>query len=87
MSVQYGDTLNFREPIAPESAMDAFLVFAPAVFDRDDARVEMGEDHPVNIVVLYPLHRSKREFVTRHGLDASWNLDWDPYDVTRRLAV
>jgi hypothetical protein len=84
---QYGDTLNFGEPISPESTMDAFLVFAPAVLDREDARVEVGEDHPVKIVGLYPLHRSEREFVRRHGLDAFWNLDWDPYDVTRQPAV
>jgi hypothetical protein len=67
--------------------MDAFLVFAPAVLDREDARVEVGTDHPVNIVGLYPLHRSEREFVTQHGLDSFWNLNWDPYDVTRQPAV
>jgi len=43
--------------------MDAFLVFAPAVLDREDTRVEVGEDHPVNIVGLYPIHRSERDFV------------------------
>lgn len=84
---QYGDTLNFGEPIAPESAMDTFLAFAPAVLDREDARVEVGKDHPVNIVGLYPHHHSEREFVRRHGPAAFWNLEWDPYDVTRRPAV
>jgi hypothetical protein len=67
--------------------VSCFLVFAPAVLDRDEARVEVGEHHPVNIVGLYPLHRSEREFVRRHGLDAFWNLDWDLYDVTRQPAV
>jgi hypothetical protein len=84
---QYGDTVNFGEPISTESAMDAFFVFSPAVLGREDTRVEVGDDHPVNIVGLYPIHRSEREFIKLHGLDAFWNLDWDPYDVARQPAV
>ena len=80
---QYGDTLNFGEPIAAGSAMDGFVVFAPAVLDRDSATVEVGDDHPLHVQGLYPVHASEREFIRTHGLQAFWQLDWDLYDVTR----
>lgn len=84
---QYGDTLNLGEPIAPGSAMDGFVVFAPAVIDREDARIEVGDDHPVHLAGLYPTHRIEREFIRERGLAAFWKLDWNPYDVSRPPAV
>lgn len=84
---QYGDTLNFGEPIASGSAMDGFVAFAPAVVERDDARIEVGDHHPVNLVGLYPTYLSERHFIRQHGLKAFWQLEWDPYDVTRPPAV
>ncbi len=32
---RYGDTINFREQVAPESAMNAFFVFAPSIIDNE----------------------------------------------------
>jgi hypothetical protein len=84
---QYGDTLNFGEPIAPGSALDGFVVFASSVVDREDARVEVGDDHPVHLVGLYPTYLSERQFIRQYGLDAFWKLDWDPYDVSRPPVV
>ncbi|MBX9243493.1 suppressor of fused domain protein [Actinotalea ferrariae] len=84
---QYGDTLNFGEPVAAESAMDGFVVFAPAVLDRDSATIDVGDDHPPHVQGLYPVYSSEREFIRAHGLQAFWQLDWDPYDVTRAPAA
>ena len=83
----YGDTINFGEPIANESQMDGFVVFAPIALDAADAHVEVGEDHPIHIAGLYPTYRIKRRFIKQHGLEAFWKLEWDPYDVTRRPAA
>ena len=83
----YGDTVNFGEPIAAGSALDGFVVFAPLALDQDDARIDVGEDLPVNVVGMYPTHASEREFIKEHGLEAFWQLDWDAYDVTRPPAV
>jgi hypothetical protein len=83
----YGNTINFGERIAEGSAMDGFAVFAPLALDPDDARVDVGDDLPVVIVGMYPTHAVEREFISAHGLEAFWKLDWDPYDVTRPPAV
>lgn len=84
----YGDTLNFHERISPESEMTAFLVFAPAVLDRADATgIDVGDTLPINISGMYPIHDSERLWIHEHGLEAFWQLDWDPYDVKRPPVV
>lgn len=83
----YGDTINFGEPIAQDSRMDGFVVFAPIALDAADAHVEVGEDLPIHIVGMYPTHASEREFISEHGVEAFWKLDWDPYDVERPPAA
>lgn len=83
----YGDTVNFGEAITPDTAMDGFVVSARAAVDAADAWVEVGEDHPLQIVGLWPTYRSEREFIHEHGLESFWKLDWDPYDPARPPAV
>jgi hypothetical protein len=83
----YGDTINFGEPIASDSQMDGFVVFAPIAIDAADAHVEVGDDLPIHIVGMYPTYGSERRFISEHGLEAFWKLDWDPYDVARPPAV
>ncbi len=84
----YGDTINLGEPVVPESSLDAFVVFAPAVLGREHyLGIDVGDDLPVNIQGMYPIHQSERAFIHDHGLEAFWDRDWDPYDVSRRPAV
>ncbi|MFE1774228.1 suppressor of fused domain protein [Streptomyces sp. NPDC059008] len=85
----YGNIIDFGEPVAAESDMTAFCVFAPSVLDREDyVGIDVGprghEGHDtINIQGLYPIHEAERQFVTEHGLEAFWRLEWDPYDVRR----
>ncbi|MDT3399498.1 suppressor of fused domain protein [Streptomyces sp. B1866] len=89
----YGDTVDFGEPVAAESTMTAFCVFAPAVLDLDDCTgIDVGADGGagrdlVTIHGLYPIYEAERQFVAERGLEAFWKLEWDPYDVRRRPAV
>lgn len=84
----YGNTFGFGEQIAPESAMDAFVVFAPAVLERDDfTGIEVGDRLPINIAGLYPIHAAERLYIGEHGLEAFWAVDWDVYDVGRPPAL
>lgn len=84
----YGDTINFRERIAPGSDMTAFVVFAPAVLDHSGyAGINIGETLPVNICGLYPIHDAERRYIHDHGLEAFWKLNWDPYEVRRPSAA
>lgn len=82
---RYGDTLGFGDRMSAESEMTAFVVFAPAVLDRESfLNIEVGDALPINIAGLYPIYESERAFIRDQGLEAFWQLDWDPYDVTRR---
>lgn len=81
-----GDTLNFNEQITTASPMTAFLVFAPAVLDRADCTLDVG-DTLINLVGLYPIYEVERRYIRQNGLPAFWELDWDPYDVGRAPAV
>lgn len=83
----YGDVIGSQRPLAGDTDMDAWLVFAPAVVPREAARVEIGADLPVNLQGLYPIHRAEGDLVREQGLDALWTLEWDPYDVGRPSAV
>jgi hypothetical protein len=68
--------------------MTAFVVFLPAVLDREDYdAIELGLDDIVNIVGIYPIHESERRFIVDHGLEEFWRLGWNPYDVSRAAMV
>lgn len=86
-SFGYGNLLNFGQRISPESAMNAFVVFAPSVLEPDDyTGIDVG-DTTINIAGCYPIHESESDYIEEHGLEAFWQLEWDPYDVTRQPAV
>lgn len=63
--------------------MDGFVVFAPIALDLADAHVDVGDELPIHIVGMYPTYASERQLIAKHGLEAFWQKQWDPYDVTR----
>ena len=72
----YGNTINFGERVVQESALDAFVVFAPAVLARQDfLGIDVGDALHVSIAGMYPVHQSERAFIERAGLEAFWKLD------------
>ena len=78
-----GDTINFRERIAEESAMSAFFVFFSSVLDREAATVQLP-DRMVHIVGMYPIYEGEIDLIRRVGPVAFWDLEgFDPYDVHR----
>jgi len=84
----YGDILNLGEPICGESAMTAFMVFAPPLLPTEAFRsIAVGSRLPINIAGAYPIHPSECKYIRRNGLDAFWDLDWDPFDATRPPAA
>ncbi|MFC4150100.1 suppressor of fused domain protein [Micromonospora mangrovi] len=89
---RYGNTIDFGERIAPESDMTAFVVGPPSVIETADRRVDVGgpghEGHDiVQLVGMYPIHAAERHYILDHGVEPFWDLDWNPYDVTRHPAV
>lgn len=82
----YGDVLPLGR-ISAESAMSDFLVMAPGFLDGKASQVDVGADRPIHIAGLHPIHQSERHYITTHGLEAFWHLDWDAYDPRRPPAA
>lgn len=61
-----GDTINFREQIAPSSAMSAFVVVHPQWLPSRDAVVDLGARR-VEVVQLVPLYELEREWLAAGG--------------------
>jgi len=61
-----GDTVNFRERIAPSSAMSAFVAVHPQWIPGRDAVVDVGE-RQVEIVQLVPLFEQERAWLASGG--------------------
>ena len=86
----YGATIDFGETVTAESAMSSFVIFAPMVLEREDYLDIQVSDDPEDVISIagcYPVHDVERQFIQERGLEAFWELDWDPYDVTRPPAV
>lgn len=88
---RYGDVLHYGQPIAPESAMSAFLIFAPALAARwltqEEATVSLP-DRTVFLVGIYPLYEAEVATLQRLGLDALWNREgFAPWNVQRPALI
>jgi hypothetical protein len=84
----YGDILDVGDRISDDSEMSAYVIFAPATMERNDfLNIDVGDDLPIHIAGCYPIHETERQFIREQGLEAFWELDWDPHDVSRPPAV
>lgn len=81
----YGQTINFREQISNDSEMDAFLLFAPSILDKDDyLNIDIGLDYKINIAGLYPIYSSEFLKVEELGFEEFWkHPNFDLYNVKR----
>jgi hypothetical protein len=83
----YSNTINFKQNIADDSEMDAFLVFAPSIITDKEGylNIDIGLDYKINIAGVYPIYASEMELVTRWGLKNFWHHpDFDMYNVNRK---
>jgi hypothetical protein len=81
----YGQTINFGIPVSEDSGMDAFLVFAPSILDREDyTDIDIGEDYKINIAGLYPIYAEEIAIYEKIGLKEFWHHPgFDNYRVDR----
>jgi hypothetical protein len=61
-----GDTINFRDQIAPTSAMSGFVVVHPLWLHRRDTSVDLGI-RQVEVVQLVPLYEEERVWLAAGG--------------------
>ncbi|MGE0607813.1 MAG: suppressor of fused domain protein [Pirellulales bacterium] len=81
---KYGDVFTTGVPIAADSAMNGFFVFAQSILDDDAASVQL-ERYKVRFSQFYPIYGDEVEVYQRIGLEAFWNhKDFDMYDIHRK---
>ena len=82
-----GSLFDVGEPITSDTAMDGFLLLSSSILDREDTHIDVGDTIPINLIEAYPTYASERAFIQEHGIDAFFDLEWEPYDVTRPPAI
>jgi hypothetical protein len=81
---QYGDTFMTDDPLAPDTQMSGFLVFAQSLLEREDAAVALS-NYKVSFSQFYPIYREEVPVYERIGLEAFWkHKDFDMYDISRK---
>lgn len=84
---EYGSTITIGEPIADDTHMTAFAIFAPLFPTDGNEEIDVGDALPIGLTGCYPIYASEKDFISRHGLEAFWKLEWDAFDVQRGPAV
>lgn len=90
-SFSYGSTINIGKKISDDSQMDAFLIFAPCIFQnygdsKKHLNIDIGFSYKINIVGLYPIYSSEIKLIEKWGLKKFWHhpqFIW--YDVNRNI--
>ncbi len=70
----YGDMFKVDDPIAEESDMNAYLLFAPSFLDGEQSKFVLP-DRIVNLVGLYPVYDDEIAIYDRVGLEAFWHAE------------
>jgi hypothetical protein len=81
---QYGDIFTTDDPLAPDSTMNGFLVFAQSILDSDMASIQL-EKYKINFSQFYPIYEEEVAIYERIGLEAFFkHEDFDMYEVKRK---
>ncbi len=85
----YGETIRFGEKISPDSDMDAFYIFAPAVLERTEyTQLDIGTPYPIHISALYPMYESELSTFHTIGLEQFWkHPENDIFNVNRTKII
>ena len=67
----YGDVFRADIPLAEDTDMNAFLLFAPSFLQPEQARFDLG-GKPIHLVSMYPLYDDEIRLYRRIGLQAFW---------------
>jgi Suppressor of fused protein (SUFU) len=83
----YGEVLRFGEPVAGDSAMSSFVVYACASIGAEDLVVRLpGAD--VHLVQVYPIYDSEISLIERLGVERFFSrLGANVFDVRRAPCV
>lgn len=84
----YGDVFSTDDPLTSDSAMDAFLVFAPSILTNREHATIQTNDYRICLAQLYPIYRSELPLYDRIGLERFWkHPGFDMYDINREPII
>ncbi len=80
---EYGTVLCLDEPIAEDSSMCGFLLFAPPLVEGEEMTCETGDELPIQLTGCYPVYEGEAA-VIKEDFEGFWNReDYDIFSVTR----
>jgi hypothetical protein len=80
----YGDVFTTDCPLAADTQMDGFLVFAQSILSEECVAVQLN-DYKVHFSQFYPIYKEELAVYKRIGLEAFWKHEgFDMYDVARK---
>ncbi|MFE0523126.1 suppressor of fused domain protein [Streptomyces sp. NPDC058954] len=85
----HGQAIGYMKPYVESSEMSSIVVADPAVrwssgpVDLGPVGIDRTGQDLVDLVGLYPVYASERDFVYAKGFDALWRLEWDRFDPLR----
>lgn len=80
---EYGTVIGLDEPIAEDSSMTSFFIFAPPLMEGEEMSCEVGDELPIQLTGCYPIYTDEGPLVSEN-FDEFWNRDdYDIFSVTR----
>ncbi|NBD26900.1 suppressor of fused domain protein [Paenibacillus glycinis] len=80
----YGDLFTFTDPISLESRMSGFVVFSPAILDKETIKIDTN-DKPIFLTGMYPIYIEEAQLINEVGLKQFWfTPGFDLYKVNRK---
>lgn len=81
---RFGDLFTTDVPLAPDTEMSGYLVFAQSILDPEYGSVQLS-DYKVNFSEFYPIYPEEVEVYERMGFDDFWDHDhFDMYAIRRK---
>jgi hypothetical protein len=68
----YGDVFRVDVPLAEDTEMKAYVLWAPAFLTKEQAKFNLGAK-PIHLVSMYPLHEQELALLERIGLKELWH--------------
>jgi hypothetical protein len=67
-------TLEFGEPLGPDTSMTAVLIWWPDFLPDEAVTVVVGPDAVVNLLIVIPIYGIEREYAETYGSEALYEL-------------
>jgi len=81
---RYGDVFTTDVPLASDTKMDGFLIFAQSILTQEYASVQLN-DYKIHFSQFYPIYKNELPVYEKIGLEAFWkHKGFDMYDATRK---